>query len=502
VPKEAPDREIVLKRWRPGAPSVVVAAVCIVVYVFAFAGAGLLTDFTGDDLMNLAKSRLHPAREHVLDLLFFFRPPQTYRPTGSAFYYALFELFGFQALPYRAACYGLLLANLWLAYAVGRRLTDSRRVAGLAVFLHAYHGEFWPIYYSTGYCYDLLCFFFYAAALLYYLHLRGSTPPGPRQIAVWCGLYLMALNAKEMAVSLPVVLLVHTLLFDPPSSWRPRLLARWAWSSARLATAGAALTVVVLAARYVAPGSLQDLAAYNPDFRFTVFLDRVWNLLWYTVYRPDWLTPAVSAAIVFLLALAAAASRIRVLCLVWMVVGILPIAFIEQRPLAAAYIPAFALALYLASLAASSTRGRIVLMVAFAIGVALLHAWQGPFDFERRAEEGRYIRHVYNLLRQADPAFSQRTKVLILRDPFPENPWASTFLLLLYADEKTLEIWRLDRLLASATPTDRFSFQTVLSYTGDRFLVCNPDAFQEVTPREAAARTCVPQSGSRAPGAR
>src|SRR5690606_32053249 len=99
----------------------------------------------------------------------FFRPSPTFRPTGSIFYRLLFEGWYFNALPYRIACYGLLLLNLGMAYALVRRISGSRLTAGIAVLLFAYHGRFAGLYCNTGLCYDLFCFFFYTAAFLYYL---------------------------------------------------------------------------------------------------------------------------------------------------------------------------------------------------------------------------------------------------------------------------------------------------------------------------------------------
>jgi hypothetical protein len=175
----------------PGAVSVprprawlwpLLAAGVIAAYFFRFAAPGLAIGLTHDDLMNLYKSWEQPLTAHLRDIVLFFRVSPSFRPAGSVFYRLWFEWWGFDPLPYRIACYALLFANLVLGYAVARRIGGSREVGLLAALLYAYHGEFWPIYTNTGFVYDLLCFFFYGAALLYYLRVRENA--GARQVAV------------------------------------------------------------------------------------------------------------------------------------------------------------------------------------------------------------------------------------------------------------------------------------------------------------------------------
>jgi hypothetical protein len=98
--------------------------------------------------------------------------PKGSRPAGSLLYVPLFHAFGFAPEPFRICCCAPLAANLLLAFRFAFRLTGSRRVAAVSVLILAYHGNFWAMYVNTGLCYDLLCFFFYSAAFLYYLDVR------------------------------------------------------------------------------------------------------------------------------------------------------------------------------------------------------------------------------------------------------------------------------------------------------------------------------------------
>ena len=260
------------------------AAAAIAAYFFWFAGAGLRADFTHDDLMNIHRSWRPPAAEHLRDILLFFRFSHSYRPVGSLFYQALFDQFGFNPLPYRVACYLLLLANLWLSYFLLRRLANSREAAAVAVLLYAYHWRFWPLYFNTGTCYDLLCLFFYALALLYDLRARErGVPLGWSQVAIWACLYVLCLNSKEMAVTLPAMIAVHELLRGRPRCWRVPLV-------------GGALTALFIAGRLAHPDGLAGMEAYRPVFHAEVYADRAYHFLSWALYEPAWLTPAAAAA--------------------------------------------------------------------------------------------------------------------------------------------------------------------------------------------------------------
>ena len=57
---------------------------------------------------------------------------------------------------------------------------------------------------STGTTYELLCFTFYFAAFDYYLGFaRRAISLQFRQWAIFLGLYICALDSKELAVTLP-----------------------------------------------------------------------------------------------------------------------------------------------------------------------------------------------------------------------------------------------------------------------------------------------------------
>src|ERR1035437_2454054 len=132
------------------------------------------------------------------------------RPLGDLFYRVLFAAAGLNPLPYRIACYALLCANLSLLFILCRKLSSSREVAALACLLGAYHAHLADLYYSTDTVYDLLCFLFYFLALICYAEVCSRAWPWRTLVLT---LYLVALGAKEMAVTLPVFLALYDLIY-------------------------------------------------------------------------------------------------------------------------------------------------------------------------------------------------------------------------------------------------------------------------------------------------
>ena len=128
------------------------------------------------------------------------------RPGGAAYYLTLYHFFGLNSEPYRIAQISILAASMPIAYYLARLLTSSRSIAFLAVLAFCYHGQLANLVFSGAFSYDVLCGFFYFAALTYYIHIREKgLLLRPVQWVGFLALYVCALNAKEMAVTLPVI---------------------------------------------------------------------------------------------------------------------------------------------------------------------------------------------------------------------------------------------------------------------------------------------------------
>jgi hypothetical protein len=136
-------------------------------WLLLFAHNGLWAQFSIDDLTNLHGYLSRSPASLMVDNLRYWST--SYRPLGGLFYVVLYRWFGFNPLPFRVVCFGLLALNLGLLWRFTFRLSGSREVAFLALLLAGYHAWFIDLYYSTGAVYDLLCYSFYLGAFNLYI---------------------------------------------------------------------------------------------------------------------------------------------------------------------------------------------------------------------------------------------------------------------------------------------------------------------------------------------
>ena len=239
-----------MHRWRRLA-----FAAFLLAWFICFTHDGLGVHFTVDDLGNMG----HYFREGPLALTIsqFTLWRGDYRPMGGLFYVPILTFAGLNPVPYQAALLAILLVNLYLVYRLAFRLGAAELAGGLAALVVAYHAGLHNLYYNPAFVYDALCCFFYLTALLYYVRVRQSgAVPGARQIAVFLALNLGALNSKEMAVTLPLVLLVYEWVYR-----RPVAIDR-----ARMVLFSAALTAIDVYGKVFGPNAMVNAEAYHPVF--------------------------------------------------------------------------------------------------------------------------------------------------------------------------------------------------------------------------------------------
>jgi hypothetical protein len=145
------------------------------------------------------------------------------RPGGALYYLPLYHFFRLDPHPYRIAQTSVLAASIPIVYHLARLLASSRLVAFLAVLAFCNHAQLANLVFIGSFIYDVLCGFFYFAALTYYIHIREKgLLLRPTQWVGFLVLYICALNVKEMAVTLPVVILIYELLKYPHEVERPK----------------------------------------------------------------------------------------------------------------------------------------------------------------------------------------------------------------------------------------------------------------------------------------
>ena len=310
-------------------------------WLLLFAHDGLTAPFSGDDLMNLHGYLSRAPVSLMVDNLRYWST--SYRPLGGLCYVALYKWFGFDPLPFRVLCFGLLALNLGLLWRFILRLSASREVAFLALLIAAYHAWFVDLYYSTGTVYDLLCYSFYLGAFNLYLGVRarGHVLSG-RHLGIVAALYVCALNAKEMAVSLPVLLAAYETIYHG------RTLR---WSGRGIVVTGL-LSLPYVAGKLMGAGSLVE----NPAYRLTIspgrYLDTFHLYLNPLLYQQHVFRDSNTVQLLLGMLAFALYSRSRPLLFAWcwVLVSLLPVAFIAHYSGFFLYLPMAGWSLYAAVL--------------------------------------------------------------------------------------------------------------------------------------------------------
>jgi hypothetical protein len=457
-------------------------ALTIAIYFWRLVRPSLHVYFSPDDLMNLYRSWSFPLGALIKANVLFFLPNPFYRPMASAWYRTVYHFAGFRPMPFHASLVAILLINIYLTYAVARRLSGSREVAAVAALLVSYHNRLAYLYFDTGYIYDVLCYCFYFGALLLYIRVRQSgLTLKVWDWAVFAVLCLCAFNSKEMALTLPLVLVVYECLYHRPNCWRwpelgPVRTMVLIWLVSGAAFIGRSLSGDALIAK----------SPYKPHLSPSQFLATSRNFFgdlteMYGRFSPVWVVVIFAG----LLAIAWA-SKSRTLKFAWLFLMLapLPIAFITPRGPSQYYVPWFGWVLYAATLlvecAAWLTRrvrpdGFWLARIrgsALVLGLALLlypHFKRIGWDsVSSESIEAPFNHLVADQIHRFYPTLPHNSKILFLNDPIPANYWDMMFLMRLSYIDNSLQIDCAKRI---GRPDEQHiaAYDHVFDYVGGRF---------------------------------
>ena len=319
-------------------------AICVVfliAYFLHFALPALRGGFREDEMMNIGIYWCAGALKCFLANIAFWKlfpsscgalydlPLYLYRPGGALYYLPLYNLFGLDPLPYRIVQISILAASIPLVYYLSRRLS-SRSISFLAVLALCYHPRLAGLIFVGAFIYDVLCGFFYFAALALYIHVRErDVPLRPLQLLGFLALYVCALNCKEMAVTLPVIVLVYELLRSPRwADWKT--LFHWSRSYAAPSLIAGLLTVFYIYGKIHGSGSLASLDPYRPEYSWHNFIASNAKFVGELLFAGRAITPVtllVLWAFVFIYAFIRRDRALRLMAF-WIVIVPLPLAFI------------------------------------------------------------------------------------------------------------------------------------------------------------------------------
>lgn len=263
-----------------------------------------------------------------------------YRPLAAFYYLPLHHFFGLGPKPYHIARLIILAINGVLIFCLARLLTRSRLAAGATVLLSCYHAKAANLVYWSSFIYDVLCGTFFFAALAFYLAVRRRRPAlSGRHTLIFLLLYICALNAKEMAVSLPVLVLFYELITFPPANWKASTLVEYCRRQCAPALLAGLFTALYIHGKTTGPNALSNMEAYRPVYTFARFQSSNAHYLSEIFYvelsnpRTLWLVWGA----LFYLAWRRYDPILRLAAL-WVVLTPLPIAFLSGRGAACLYI--------------------------------------------------------------------------------------------------------------------------------------------------------------------
>jgi hypothetical protein len=329
VPHPAAGLPSLGNRWRKVALAVFLAA-----YFLYFNWAALRVHFALDDLANIRHYFEYSPGQLVLANFLPWRGD--YRPLGGLFYIPIYHFAGLDPAPYQAVLLAILLANVYFAYRLVRLLGGDEGAAALVALVCCYHAGLANLYYNAAFVYDAMCCCLYLAALVYYVGIRNRCELlGTGQTIVFLVLCLGALNAKEMAVSIPVMVLAYEWIYHAPAKKHRASLLDWVRGPARMAWIAGILTLVDIYGKVAGRDAMAATEAYRPVFtverarEFHVALIQDLLLAW--SWTPGWV-PIIGLYVLLAYLAWRRPDRSVLRFLFWfLLVAPLPIEFLEGR---------------------------------------------------------------------------------------------------------------------------------------------------------------------------
>ena len=444
------------------------SAVVVSIWIW-FTRDGLASYFSGDDLMNIYLAWQKPLQRLAGENLLFFSAG--YRPFGNLVYRLLFEVAGFHPLPFRIACFALLFLNLYLAYRAAAAI-GGLETALLTVLFACYNAGV-DVFHDTGIIYDILCFTFYFAALgLYFTARARKQYLGNAQLAGFLILYILALDSKEMAVTLPLVLAAYEVLLGEPAAGT--LIRRWLPSGL-----AALLTVPYVFGKLSHSSPLVGNESYRLHITPATYVDGLthyFDLL--TSVHPGTLTATICVLAVVLAAAIAVFTRDRRLmfALAFVLITPLPIVFVALRGAYVMYIPLFGAALYLA---VSIVKLRDALLgprlqfATFAVCAAAVIAFHASRPWKPYVNP--FIQTTVAQLSAIQPRVPSSSKILFVDDPFDkDDTWVLLFICRLYYGLPELQVDRAKLLAGQPDQAALNSYDLIFQFRDSRWIRVKP----------------------------
>ena len=434
--------------------STLLSVLFIAAYFIWFAFDGTRVGWTEDDPMNLYMY-WKPGLAKVLqsNLTFW---TGFYRPVGGLFYLPIYAIAGMNPAPYRWTIFALLALNVFLVHKLAFKLTASRRVAGLACLFACVHGAMADLVYNTSSIYDVLAVTFSLLTLIVYV----NKPLTLSRFAGVLALMILAINAKEIAATLPAFFLLYEIFFEPLS------LRRNIWPS----FAALAVASIAMYGKMHGPDAMTANEAYRPILAFSRWLEANVAYTATILYQQSMPTLAAIGLWIGMAVLAALCkSRTMAWALGVLLLSTIPISFIPQRLGGSLYLPLIASAIWFAAFLdwlISRLPDRRFPWKAIATAALAVAFWcWTAYGFIGKGDAWRQTQGTPNRVLAVLENFHYRPphdkRILFVGSPY-KTVYDLVFLANLVWNDRTLQIHD-----ANLTQADRSQFDIVIGFKDD-----------------------------------
>jgi hypothetical protein len=433
-------------------------AAIVLAYFVWFVGPGLSGRFDNDDPWNIYYYWSRGTGELIRNLFLFF---STYfRPMGGVYFASLYHFFGVSPFPYHVVTTALLLLNTFLAYRFGRQITGSQLAGGLTALATTYHARMAQTVYLPTFVFDVLCFTFYFLALTYYLSIRArGVLPTWKQTIAFLLLYVCALDSKEMAVTLPVIVLLYEVIWHAPAGITVASALKWLKHEALPSLIGGALTAVYILGKAFGPGSLMTDEEWRPVFTWSRYwgsTSRFVNIILYPKNMEHGFFQRGSIlALAAMLLFIAWRSRRKDLLLMWCFLWItpLPITFLAYKEGGRLCIPLVGWMVFLICISLWLCRAviklpglkliptRLALGVLVVAGIAAYWAIMehaNRFVLPGIRDPGKLTEEMFRQVREVQPSVKPGSKIYVLKNPFAN--WSMKFIFELTYHDRSVNV--------------------------------------------------------------
>lgn len=443
---------------------------------------GLSSWFDGDDLLNLYYYWSRPWAALIKANFAFWST--YYRPAGGLFYRLIYSFWGFHPLPFRIVIFAFLCVNFGLLALVVWQLTGSRWSPLVALFVIAIHPTFVALYFDNGTVYDILAYTFFWTAVALYVRVRnGGRLPGWGSSAFLLVLFIAALDSKEISVLLPVAVGLYELIWHPPARWNPSSLWRWIVHEGRFAAIGGMLDAVFVAGKRYGPDSLWNLSSYRPVYSLPAYFES--HLHYIHDFYPALHTLHQVMVLLCVMLVLTAVSRRR--SMIWgaafILLGMLPLAFIPGRGGFAYYVPSIGWAVYIGGLVDWLVEllsfKRIWLRAALQAALLLflfvkVAPWQQKWiikNAEAAHDLQARFRNYRDQIRALIPAPRRGARILLLADAEGRDDFDIYFTIRLLYKDHALEAERMTLWRQRHVEVNPASYDYVLDWVNGRFVL-------------------------------